>query len=212
MKALLALVASLLVALPAAAADNAVASFSWRLDFGAQAFEAGYGLSLGYRGDEHFVPLSRLVDLKVDHGSALAAIAGLPLATRGYQADQSADAAYDAGIQEKTPEQPWYAHQWVWWTLGGVAASAALGGISVNSETHNTCTNCNEQPSGRTTVVTTDGQDAYVGCVQGTCAVCPDGSIQSTCLVAAGASARGFESPDLETTDETGGMGALVMQ
>ena len=188
MKALLALAASLLVSAPALAADNTLASLNWRLDFGAHTLEAGYGLSLGYRGSEHFAPLSKLIELKVDGANASAAIGGFSFAARSYQANQSeADQAYDAGVDTR----PWYSRSWVYWTLGGVAATVALAGSGGSasygsSNTTNNNTGCAGVSSNGTNPDIPDAcapTDQTVGCAPGTsvCAVCGGGVITDQC-------------------------------
>lgn len=167
-----ALTAALLVALPAFSADNTVASFNWRCDFGADAIHTGYGLSLGFRGGEHFAPLSRLVEFKLDESAALATVAGLPLFANSYQANQStADQAYDAGVDTR----PWYSKQWVYWTLGGVAATAALLGTAGSSESENHTLQV--QDNGSATPINGDLEGGYTVCasnaVPETCATVP---------------------------------------
>jgi hypothetical protein len=146
--ALFALSGPCLAAEPAASAVEA--GLSWRLAFGGRALEAGYGLSLGYRNtSEHFSPLSRLVEFRTDRRFAAATVAGLPLFTRSFQANQSeADAAYDTGVIAK----PWYTRSWFLWTAGGIAASAALA-TAGSSGDEKTCApggTCNQTCAGNT--------------------------------------------------------------
>ena len=184
-RAALALLLSLNVLSPAAAAgpDGSLpeARVTWRLAFGnpGQALQTGFGLTVGYRGLDG-TPAERLVELDVSDRSALARLAGLPLFQRDYLARQNeGDFADEAG------SRPWYARQWVWWTAGGLAVTSALAGAGGGGGENESCTGiCYEDggdPEGRTTALTYSNGEVYAGCVEGQCAVCPDGSVASTC-------------------------------
>ena len=153
-----------LFAAPAVQAADTDARFQWSLEFGSSRMETSYGLSLGYRTGEHFAPLSKLVEFKVSGSGALASVAGLPLFANSYQANQSAsDQAYDAGVDTR----PWYSKQWVYWTLGGVAATAAiLGNNNSTSEQHT----AQIQDNGSATPVSVNGdmEGGYTACADGT--------------------------------------------
>lgn len=120
--------AGLILATPVAASSldsgSPQASLGWRLDFGgADGLHAGYRLALAYRAAElaDAVPLA---DLDVSDRTALARLAGIPLAARRFQADQN-DLDHELMPGEAAPK-PWYSRQWVLWTAGGLAATAAL--------------------------------------------------------------------------------------
>ena len=128
---MIAALAALLACTSAQAADNPQASLAWRLDFGAGAPHAGYDLSLGYRGAEHFAPLSQALKLSVDGGRTITTIVGVPFAARSFRSDDTA-----GGAEAVAGESPWYARSWVLWTVGGLAATAALIGSAGSNESN----------------------------------------------------------------------------
>lgn len=115
-----------LTALSASAADRPEPGISWRLAFGAGEVQTGYGLTLAYRAGDLEDAALRLLELDVSDRAALARIAGLPLLQRDYRASQ--DEAAAAPEFRVALSQPWYSRGWVWWTVGGLAATAALAG------------------------------------------------------------------------------------
>jgi len=169
------LIALILAPVTARAANGPETQLTWRLQFGAGAVTTGYGLAFGYRRGERAD--LRLLELDISDRAALARLAGLPLLARDYRMAQDEGLA-PVGAAEQTP---WYARQWVWWTVGGIAATAAVGGGS--GETATTCTGiCNQQSTGNGVTVTDDG-----ACVADeNCAEppCPPGS--SVCVACDG--------------------------
>jgi hypothetical protein len=136
--------ANLIALSPAQAAGaTAEAGITWRLGFGgAGPVETGYGLIVGYRSADLGGLSGQLLEFDVSsRRGALARLAGVPLAARSHAAHQN-----DLDPPEDSPaHRPWYTRQWVWWTIGGVAATAALGGVSFSSSAE----------GGGTTVVST---------------------------------------------------------
>lgn len=104
------------------AAEAPEARFTWRLEFGGPTgtFGTGYALAVGYRTHGADAPAAQLLELDVSDRAALARLAGLPLLQRAYRNDL-ADTRSGAA-----DEKPWYSRQWVWWTLGGLGATAVL--------------------------------------------------------------------------------------
>ena len=205
-------------ALSPAAAAGADGSFpeaqmTWRLAFGGpgQNLQTGYGLTVGYRGLEG-TPAGQLIQLDVSDQAALARLAGLPLFQRDYRAQQN-----DGEVAIESGSRPWYARQWVWWTAGGLAATSALAGAGGGGE-NDVCTGiCYEDdggPDGRTTALTYENGDVYAGCVEGQCAVCPDGSVASTCPGFVGMTSYAMVVTDVERDRwldaGTGHMGDLI--
>ena len=115
-----------LTAQSAWAADRPEPSLSWRLAFGAGQVQTGYGLTLAYRAGDLDGAALRVLELDVSDRAAVARLAGVPLVQRDYRASQ--DDAATAPEFRVALSEPWYTKQWVWWTVGGVAATAALAG------------------------------------------------------------------------------------
>ena len=207
---------ALLAPLSAHAASAPEGQLSWRLEFGAGTFTTGYGLAFGYRGGERAD--LRLLELDISDRAALARLAGLPLLARDYRMAQDEGLA-PAGAAE---QKPWYARQWVWWTVGGIAATAAVGG---SGEATTTCTGiCNQQSTGNGVTVTDEGTCvADENCVE---PPCPPGS--SVCVACDGSLVDGdcnqwtarrsgleFTARDREPdwlVQGTGWMGDLVLR
>lgn len=147
-RTIFALIASLVAAAPAAAADlvptsELQAQFNWRVAFGgpSQHLETRYGLGLGYRASTD-APQASLFQLDIGNTGASALLAGLPVMARSYRADDTA--SVEAAVATGTEQTPWYAHQWIWWTTGGVALTAALAGSGSHHYCADTCyTNSN---------------------------------------------------------------------
>jgi hypothetical protein len=168
----------------AAAAEAPHAQLEWRLGFGAgQPVQPGYGLSVGYRGHDADFPATRLFALDVADARAFARLAGLPLFERSYRMGQDEAAA---PATSAPAQKPWYGRQWVWWTLGGVAAAASLGGSSISiDETGGGTTGSRSGCAGPSGNVgdeeipcATEGQEACAGDL---CAVCEDGVVTDRC-------------------------------
>src|SRR5262245_18853246 len=108
-RALLAMIASLSVLAPARAADfqaaeNLRAELTWGVTSGWSApLWAAYGLAVGYRA-EAGSPIASLLQLDVNDAGAIARLAGLPLYTQSYRAEQNeADATpgYASTVEQK---------------------------------------------------------------------------------------------------------------
>lgn len=150
-------------------ADLPDASLSWRLAFGGNAIETGYGLALAYGSGE--LAGTRLVEIDVSDRAALARIAGLPLLDRSYRAQQNE--ALPA--PEPATGTPWYSRRWVWWTLGGLAATAAAasgGGTTIDVNDNNN----NSSSSRGCTGVSGNAGDQDLGCT----GVSESGNVVST--------------------------------
>ena len=122
--ALLANLTALSAAQASSLASDAETTVSWRLGFGAGPVQPGYGLTLGYRSADPDALAGQLLEIDVSHRAAFARLAGLPLFERNYQSQQDEGDALPAG----SGPTPWYTRKWVMWTVGGVAATAALAG------------------------------------------------------------------------------------
>lgn len=104
----------------------AEAQLTWRLGFGGGRIETGYALNVGFRSGALDGLPAELLQLDVSSRGAHARLAGVPLARRSGRVQQTdADAAFD-----EPANRPWYSRQWVWWTIGGIAATVALSGAS----------------------------------------------------------------------------------
>lgn len=117
-----------------------------------------------------------------------------------------------AGSASAASSSPWYEHQWVYWTLGSLAATAALassGGTSVHSSSNNTTTNGTSGRGGIACGGANVGPvDTGSGCVVG----CP-GPSQNSCIGLIdlqGMSAYLKEADETWLEAGTGGMGDLV--
>ena len=212
------LVALLLVAAagPSNAGEAPEPQMTWRLQFGAQSIDYGYGLTLSYRAGALGDAPVQLASLDVSDRATLARLAGVPLFQRDYRVAQD----------EAKPEfrvalsQPWYAKSWVWWTAGGLAATGALlGGAESGSSEEDSCpdSGCPSVQGNVGPVVFDDEGDVGTSCTGQDCVVCPNGDIVSNCngggFVAPDSAALGHaRDPDRDVRLDagTGGMGDLV--
>jgi hypothetical protein len=197
---------------PVAASDfspeTPEARLSWRLGFGGTgAIRTGVGLALGYRIDG-LESLATLADVDVTDRIALARLAGLPVLRRPFRTNAEGDEPIDEEPIHGT--EPGNAH-WGWWAAAGVAALVVAGAAGNAAEDHG-----GDGPkTPGTTGVTKNDDGVYVGCVEGTCAVCPDGSPAEHCGegFVAWAIPRGYSANDLAAARldaGTGGMGDLI--
>lgn len=170
-RAVIAAIAGLGVMTSAAAfdplpANDLQAQFNWRLAFGGASPTAqfSYGLALGYRAQADS-PVASLIELDVKDAGALARLAGLPLYERSYRADQ-AESKEQLGDASTAENKPWYTHSWVMWTLGGLAATAALASSGGNTEEHNRQVDGAAVQGGGTNVgsVSGEGGNGYTVC------------------------------------------------
>lgn len=218
--AALALLANLIALSPAAAsgldAHQPEARLSWRLGFGGPdaRLQTGYGLAVDIRAPGFEDQRATLAELDVTDAAALARLAGLPLYSRGWRLNQA-----EGGDAGQAAAQPWFARQWVWWTVGGAALSAAVasGGSGDQAYCAGDCDSDGGNGGGGDGGVTGVGIDddgAHVGCVNGDCVVCPNGDVASHCppsLVPARSSAVAASPEFASWLDAgTGGMGDLV--
>lgn len=147
--------------LPAGAGDDMLVTAHWELGFGGKALTTSGGLALGMRGAEYLSPIaSHLLKLDVNEHGSIATIAGVPITAHTFQATQSADEAYEAGVAQK----PFYAKPWFLWTMGGIAATAALltsfSGSGGESESHT----LQVQDNGSTVPINGDSEGGYQVC------------------------------------------------
>lgn len=220
-RAALLLLVNLIALSPVAAsgldAHQPEARLSWRLGFGGPdaRLQTGYGLAVDVRAPGFEDNRATLAELDVTGATTLARLAGLPVYARGWQLDQAEGPEAVEGAFGQPAAKPWYARQWVWWTLGGAALTGAVAGGGGGENEQRTCTgicNQNDPDGGRTTVVTGNDDGYYVGCVEGQCAVCPDGSVASTCLTASPALPASAIAPEFQAwlDQGTGHMGDLI--
>jgi len=150
----LALLASLSVAVPAHAGDDLATGVRAQLTLGlgfagpSQPVHPSYTLAVSYRSAIGS-PDTQLVQLDVSDTGALARLAGLPLFAHGYRLN-----ATDAPDWRTADDKPWYAHSWVYWTLGGIAAAAVAGTAG-----HSADNTTNTQVSGGPKACGTQGID-----------------------------------------------------
>jgi hypothetical protein len=177
------LVLSAWLSLPATAADlPAAPRVAWTASFGGSAPIEAPALALSLVAtDQRLGEAPRIVELEMGTRGTMLALAGMPF----WQPNLSLGQAEDPGYESAAPPKPWYARQWIWWTAGGLAATAALasGGGEVSYDDTDTCYNCNDSNGPGTTVISGDPTgEAYVGCVEGeVCVLCPDGTTASNC-------------------------------
>ncbi len=98
------------------------------MEFGAphQSPILGYGFALrhGHSDMERAAPA--LVQFDVSRTGTLTRLAGIPVSAQAFKLGQTDDAS-DLDPETEQPENtPWYARQWVLWTAGGIALTAAL--------------------------------------------------------------------------------------
>jgi hypothetical protein len=161
MRALIAAVAFAVTG-SAAAADMPVAPrIVWSVGFGGGDAAPGLALALDVAGDTLRAAPS-VVELGLGPNGAGLQLAGLPLWRRNFSLGQAEDPGYQSTAQPK----PWYARQWVLWTAGGLAATAALLGSldGGSTEQHNMQITSSEN-SGPATVNGENGE--YTVCVGG---------------------------------------------
>lgn len=138
------------------------AGLAWRLAFGHAQVETGYGLTVGYRALDPNGPSGQLLAIDVSDRAALARLAGMPLLERDYRMGQDAEAAASPA---EPAAKPWYTRSWVWWTVGGIAATAALGGSEAEI-TYNSGSNNNRNTNSQGCLgVSGNAGDTDVGCV-----------------------------------------------
>ena len=149
----------------ALASEGPDARLTWRLGFGGagQSLQSGYGLALDYRSVDPDSPATQFLELDVSDRAAFARLAGLPLFERNYQSHQNEGDALPAD----SGSTPWYSHKWVMWTVGGLAATAALAGAGGGTDL---CTGCYES-SDNTGASVSGSSDDGTGCVNDDCAL-----------------------------------------
>jgi len=157
-------------------ADAPEAQLSWRFAFGGPgAIHTGFGLALGYRVDG-LETLAPVASFEVTHATALTRLAGLPVLQRSWRTNVEEEEPIEEEELEPANSTSSDTH-WGWWAAAGVAALVVAGaaGKAANSEE-------NDGPdTPGTTGATVDDDGAYVGCLEGTCGVCPDGSAAEHC-------------------------------
>ena len=202
--ALLACLACPLTVLAAGPGAEAVeAGLSWNLAFGHAGVRTGYDLHLGYRPDATSPLAAPVARLQVDDGAALTTLAGLPVAAHAWTARQSAaDDAYDAGVQTK----PWYTRGWVYWTLGGVAASVALSTAGSHSNQSESCSGTCNQQCANNTVSDCSGSLCVTDGICGPTGVTPGSGVG----YAGQREAPEERAAEDESVDPHGGMGDLA--
>lgn len=192
----------------ALAGDGPEAGLSWRLAFGAGAIETGYGVSLSYADRDLGDARAELLSLDVSDRAAFARLAGVPLLQRDYVVSQD-DAAPRPEFRVAL-SQPWYAKSWVWWTAGGLAATAALASAGSSSGESDE----DDGPTGRGGVACGGGNVGDVELESDECVVpCPgpgDNSCVGNALVAR-PNPYATREPAVEWLDaHTGWMGDLI--
>ncbi len=199
------LIAALTFSANAAAIDLA-AALTWKLDFGPSTVKPSAGLTLGYTSADPKAPQAQLVRVEVSDVMAMTQVAGLPLFSRTYRANEA------AGAHAAPVERAWYSRSWLLWTLGGLAATAALsssggrGGSGGGGE--GTCTGVCGDHSGFTAA----GQDVPNGpCAGDTCVVC-GGTVVGGCpdFVRRSTNAALAARVHAKHQAGTGGMGDLL--
>jgi hypothetical protein len=192
--------------------DHVEPAFYWSGHFGGSAPpSAALGLELRYRvsGARQAAAAPALFALDLDPAGLLAKMAGAPLLQQRFRVNQAEAAELPVATH-------WYTHQWVWWTAGGVAATAALAsavGGSDNEERHCTGT-CNQTQTGPNLSI--DAQNGSgIGCIGQNCVACNNGDIASDCTNLTSRSGEPWlESRDAEIARRsiagTGGMGQLI--
>ena len=166
-RALLVPMLGFLAAGSALASDLTEAQLTWRLHFGSQqAVAMGYGVALAYRaGASADAPL-RLAEVDVSDRATLARIAGMPLFQRDYRMAQ--DQAPVRPEFRVALSKPWYAKSWVWWAVGGVAATAALAGAASGGSESEQHTLQIQDRSSYPVQVNGDAENGYEACTAGT--------------------------------------------
>lgn len=179
---------------PALASDPPEPQFGWSLAFGAGASlqpHVKLGLRYPNAGLEGASPT--LLEVEASGRGLLAQLAGVPLLERSFRASQSEEVVT---VESSTHEET----NWTLWAVGGAAAIAVLVAGKSEDCAHD-CDHVNvARESGTdTTGVSADDDGVAVGCTNGTCVVCPDGSMAEHCgssLLPAWQ--RGFEERDIE--------------
>jgi hypothetical protein len=195
-------------------AGDLQAQLSWGLAFGgaSRTVQSTYAMALGYRGQADS-PATSILQLDVRESGALASLAGLPLYGRSYRAEQT-DSAEQPGYESTVEKKPWYARSWVMWTVGGLAATAALASGASSGDDDGGCANGNGCGVNCTNGDCTVPADENQGCVGEFCVTCSDGSIASECsplLPTQALRAHGLEEIQRDEFDtDTGRMGDLV--
>ncbi|HUR40919.1 MAG TPA: hypothetical protein VM240_07080 [Verrucomicrobiae bacterium] len=157
--------------------------FGLHLQFGAGTLASpGYSLAL-HPAAPGQLPVS-LLQLDLSERAALGRIAGMPLSAQAYQTT-----AVEGQVAEGTT--PWFARKWVLWTLGSLAATAALaaggGDIQISGNDNNTTVNEGSHCTGGVSGSVNDDTEVpcapaeNTGCANGICVTCANGDIASTC-------------------------------
>ncbi|HUS24733.1 MAG TPA: hypothetical protein VM369_07280 [Candidatus Binatia bacterium] len=173
MRIVLALSGLLVSAAATAAEPASQLHIHFGLDFGlARAPAASYGFAL--RSADVPAATPPLLAIDASGREWRGALLGVPVASRYQLNDAESEGAPVA-------RAPWYARRWVWWTAGGLAATATVLSLgSDNNETHQCTGTCNQDNTGNG--LTIDGQNENgVGCVGPACVLCNDGDIASGC-------------------------------
>jgi hypothetical protein len=207
-----------LTTVPASSAELPFApQVSWAVAFGGAAGavdpEVGLGLRATSLADDLQPEVARL---QLGAGGMGLSFAGVPVAADSYARAQDGDADYR--FADAPAAKPWYARSWVLWTVGGLAATAAVtGGLSSGDDS--TCSGICDQDDDDdiNTSVNGVGPDG-AGCVGDMCAVCENGDIASDCnwegngLVARGVAAFATRDVTRERWLDagTGRMGDLI--
>lgn len=217
-----ALLAASVLFCSAAAASDLEAGLSWKVEFGASALKPSAGLTLGYRSADLLAPQSQLARLDLSESIGALTLAGLPLYQRSFRTDVT-----DGDVPtEESGTKPWYGRSWILWTVGGLAGTAALlssvGGTSDNSGNEQNIVQGNSGDNSLTSAnfngVHSDDDGTDIGCVNGQCAVCTNGTSVSPDCAGGGFTARpegsvrdALRSGDSAWLDEgTGYMGDLA--
>lgn len=194
-------------------ADLPEARLSWNLGFGGDAgIRGGYGFGLAYRVHGLEEPAT-VVAFEVANRVVQARLAGVPVFERTYS--ESAAEDFPEVIEEETPEAGAESSSpsWGWWAAGAAVALAVAASASASAEEGEGEGDDFENPG--TTGVTQNDDGTWVGCVNGTCAVCPEGDVAEACGDTYVATIRrGSAAGDLERQRRldagTGGMGDLL--